>query len=105
MTVQIDLSVAVGLLVSIVGAFWALAKIMLAQNQRHIDDKFNGIAETLSKQDDGSRRIERELMDLKAELPRDYVRREDNNRVIGGLNASIDNLRLTIERALLMRQP
>ena len=59
------------------------------------------LATTLRAQDEGTRRIERELMDLKAELPRDYVRREDHNRVIGAVHLSIDNLRLTIERFML----
>lgn len=101
MTLQVDFAWMVGLLVTIVGAFWAMAKLLLAQSQRHIDAQFKAISETLSRQDEGTRRIERELMDLKAELPRDYVRREDHNRVVGSIQVAIDNLRLTFERAFL----
>lgn len=100
MTIQIEFSYVIGLLITIVGGFWAMAKLLVAQSQKHIDAQFKTIGDTLSKQDEGTRRIERELMDLKAELPRDYVRREDHNRVVGSIHLSIDNLRLTIERAI-----
>ena len=100
MTVQLELTWIVGVLIINMGAFWGLAKLLLSQSQKHIDEQFKAIAATLKSQDDSARRIERELMELKAELPRDYVRREDHNRVIGAVHLSIDNLRLTVERAI-----
>lgn len=103
MTVTLELYHVVTLVLAIIGAFWGLAKMLVAQSQRHIDLQFKTIGDKLTSQDDSSRRIERELMELKAELPRDYVRREDHNRVVAGIQVSIDNLRLTIERALLQR--
>lgn len=103
MTLQLELTYLIGFVVTVIGAFWGMAKMLLSQSQAHIDKQFEAIASTLLKQDDVSRRIERELMDLKAELPRDYVRREDHNRVIGGVHLSLDNLRLTIERFMLDR--
>jgi hypothetical protein len=102
--IQVDFTYVVSLFLGIAGAFWGLARMLLAQSQKHIDEKFKGIAETLRGQDDAWRRIERDVMDLRAELPRDYVRREDHNRVIGAIHVSIDNLRLTIERHLLERR-
>jgi uncharacterized protein YktB (UPF0637 family) len=100
MTLQIDLWHAVGLLITIMGAFFGMAKALLSQSQQHIDKQFSAIATTLKAQDDTSRRVERELLELKAELPRDYVRREDHTRVIAGVQLSIENLRLTVERAM-----
>jgi hypothetical protein len=100
MTLQIDLWHAVGLLMTILGAFFGMAKSLLGQSQKHIDTQFSSISATLKTQDDTSRRVERELLELKAELPRDYVRREDHTRVIASLQLSIDNLRLTVERAM-----
>jgi len=103
MNVTLELYHVVTLLIAIIGAFWGLAKMLAAQSQSHIDQQFRAITDKLTNQDDSARRIERELMELKAELPRDYVRREDHNRVIASIQISIDNLRLTIERALLER--
>lgn len=103
MILKLELYHVLVLVFTIVGAFWGLAKMLVAQSQRHIDEQFKAIAQTLAQQDSSSRRIERELMELKAELPRDYVRREDHNRVVAAIQVSIDNLRLTIERALLER--
>lgn len=101
MTVQFEVQWLIGMLITVVGAFWAMAKMLLSQSQQHIDKQFAVISKTLQSQDDAARRIERDLMDLKVELPRDYVRREDHNRVIGSVHLSIDNLRLTIERFML----
>lgn len=103
MTVSLELYHVIMLVLTIVGAFWGLAKMLVNQSQRHIDAQFKAITDKLAGQDDSARRIERELMELKAELPRDYVRREDHNRVVAAIQVSIDNLRLTIERALLER--
>lgn len=104
MKIEIEFSYVIATLMSVAGLWWGMAKMMLAQSQRHIDAQFESIAKTLKQQDEGARRIERELMELKAELPRDYVRREDNTRVIASLQVSIDNLRLTVERAITLRQ-
>ncbi len=104
MKIEVEFTYVVTTLIALAGLWWGMAKMMLAQSQKHIDAQFEAIGRTLQNQDDGSRRIERELMELKAELPREYVRREDNTRVIAGVQVSIDNLRLTVERAITMRQ-
>lgn len=103
MKVEVELSWAIGLLVTNLGAFWGLGKMMLAQSQRHIDEKFSAIAKTLEGQDQGTRRLERDLLELRAELPDKYVRREDHNRVIGAIQVSIDNVSLKIDRAMFER--
>lgn len=103
MILQVELSQVIGLGLTFVAAFWGLAKMLIVQSQRHIDAQFGVINNTLKTQDEGNRRIERDLMELKAELPRDYVRREDQNRRDGITQVSIDNLRLTIERFMLER--
>jgi hypothetical protein len=101
--VQAEVTWVVGVVLTIIGAYWALAKMLIGQSQAHIDTQFKAITQTLKAQDEGNRRIERDLMELKAELPRDYVRREDQNRRDGITQVSIDNLRLTIERFMLER--
>lgn len=100
MKVELEMYQALILLITITGAFWGMAKMLLSQSKDHIDEQFKVIALTLKGQTDDSRRLERELLELKAELPRDYVRRTDHDRVIASLQVSLDNLRLTIERVM-----
>lgn len=103
MKLEIELWQVVTVLIAVTGGFWGMAKLLLSQSQKHIDEQFKAIAATLRGQSEDSRRLERELLDLKAELPREYVRRGDHDRVIGSVMLSIENLRLTIERALTQR--
>lgn len=103
MTLQLDITYLITLAIGIVGAFWGLAKMLLAQTQRHIDDRLGTLADGMRAQDEGARRIERDLMELRAELPRDYVRREDHTRTVAAIQVAIDNLRLTVERAIFER--
>ena len=103
MTFQIDLMQALGLAATILGGYWFLAKLLVVQAQKHIDKQFEVITKTLAAQTSNTLHIERELMALKAELPREYVRREDNTRVIATVQVSIDNLRLTLERLMMER--
>lgn len=105
MTLQVEFGYVVSLFVAVVGAFWGMAKLLLAQSTKHIDEKFKGISDTLRSQDESSRRVERELMDHKTYVAREYVRREDHTRVFGSVQVSIENLRLSIERLLEKRGP
>ena len=91
----------------ILGAFWGVAKMMLTQQQKALDEKFSAndekfkaINTRLSTQDESDRRIEHQLNELRVEMPRDYVRREDFTRVIASFELKVDALRLTIERAM-----
>jgi hypothetical protein len=101
MSINVDLAWLISLIVTILGGFWAMAKLLLSQSQKHQDAQFESIKGALKQQDEGSRHIERQLMDLKAELPRDYVRREDHTRAIATVQVALDNLRLTIERFMI----
>jgi hypothetical protein len=98
--------------IALLSAFWGLGKLLMWQFQRALKVQFDAIGETLKgqnaefedikrrleKQEDSDKALERELMALRAELPRDYVRREDFTRVIASFEVKVDNLRLTIER-------
>ncbi len=98
----ISLMVTLGL--AICGAFWGLARMMMAQAKGQIDGQFTQIAEQfkkvndhLTKQDDSTRRLERELLEFRAELPRDYVRREDYVQAIAIITTKIDGVMLRME--------
>jgi hypothetical protein len=107
MTVSLELWQLITLLFAVVSAFWAIARLLMAQAQRNIDEKFRGIGEHMKGQDESSRRLERDLMELKAELPRDYVRREDYTQAIATIMTKIDAMTLRVEamfRDLITKQ-
>lgn len=105
MKIELDLWQAIILISMTMGAFWGMAKMLMAQSNRSLDEKFKEIKERLDTQDDSERRMERQIADMRAELPREYVRRDDFLRAIAGFDVRVDQLRLTIERALLERKP
>ena len=100
MTINIDTWQLVSLLITVAGGFWALAKMLLNGAKQSIDEKFKAMGDHMRNQDDSSRRLERDLMELKAELPRDYVRREDYTQAIATIMTKIDAMTLRIEAAL-----
>lgn len=104
LNVTLDLWQLGGFVAAIVGAFWAMAKVAGRQLMANLDDRFKHLNDQLEARAVDSRRLERELLDLKAELPREYVRREDFNRVQATIEVKIDNVRLLIERLLIQRE-
>lgn len=108
MTVSFDAWQLVTLVIAIAGGFWALAKMLLNGAKQSIDEKFKAMGEHMKNQDDSSRRLERDLMELKAELPRDYVRREDYTQAIATIMTKIDAMTLRVEamfRDLITKGP
>lgn len=110
MILTIDLWQAVSILITIMGAFWGIGKMLMAQGAKRRDDQYEQIKEKLGQigarldgQDESDRRLERQMGDMRAELPREYVRRDDFVRAISGFDVRVDQLRLTIERALYER--
>lgn len=100
MTFSLELWHVVLLASMLISAFWALARMMITASQKSIDEKFTAVAEGLKSQDETNRRLERDLMELKAELPRDYVRRADYNQAIATIMTKIDHVALRVESAI-----
>ena len=100
MKVEVEVWQLLTLAGTIVGAFWGVAKMLIAAMQRSIDEKFQAVQSGLKSQDDTNRRLERDLMELKAELPRDYVRREDYTQAIATIMTKIDHVAMRMERAI-----
>lgn len=110
MILTIDLWQAVSLLGAMLGAMWAIGKMLIAQVAKRrdeqleqINDRLGQLGKRLDGQDESDRRLERQMGDMRAELPREYVRRDDFVRAISGFDVRVDQLRLTIERALYER--
>ena len=105
MTLQIELwqliSLVATLLVGLITAFGALVKLLLNQHQRHQDRRFDDI-EVAAKEESGQwQRIERELLKMQADMPLNYVRREDYIRGQSIIEAKLDGLATKIENAQL----
>jgi bacterioferritin (cytochrome b1) len=116
---QLELWHLVLLALSILGGYWALTKIIASQFQRSLDERFEAQAAALkaqadqlnqrldvldaaSKQDVGQwQRVERELLNLKAELPLHYVRREDYVQAVATIMSKLDSMALRFENILL----
>lgn len=123
MTIQIELwallTFLVGLLLSFLGAVFGGGKILLAQvekrlderfqaqersrveSQRHLDAQLKAIEAARRDESIQWQRVERELLTLKAELPRDFVMRDDYVRNQTVIEAKLDALALRWENAQL----
>jgi hypothetical protein len=76
MTLQVDLWQLVWLLVSFIGFAVGAGKLLLRQVEKRLDGRFAAL-DAASKE---WRRMEREWLEWRADLPLQYVRREDWGR-------------------------
>ena len=119
MTSNLELWHLVLLALSVLGGYWALTKIIAAQFQRGLDERFSaqdkaleanhrslagrldGI-ETVNRADAAQwQRVERELLKMQADMPLHYVRREDYIRGQSVIEAKLDALGSKLETAQL----
>lgn len=108
MTLVLDLGNLMAVAAAFVGALWALVKVIAMQQDKALENRFKGLGESLdgvkagmAREQETTQRLERELLQFKAELPRDYVRREDFIRAVATIETKIDNMALRMERAML----
>ncbi|WP_147474050.1 hypothetical protein AAHN93_14635 [Vandammella animalimorsus] len=108
MTLEIEFTWLVGLLITIFGAAAGVGKLLLAQHQKHQDAKFaaleragQGMQASLHKRLDGIeisqkeesvrvQKLEREFLVFKAELPMTYLQRTDHIRSESVTQARLD---------------
>lgn len=105
MSIQVDFWQMVMLLLAFLGASAGAGKLLLNQMQSHLDQRFTHFDGRLKSVDFANkqearewRRVEREVLELKAELPRSYVRREDYIRGQTVLEHKLDALANKMER-------
>lgn len=108
MIVDVDLSHVSGAAVGLGGAFWAMGKMLLLQTQKQIEAQFKLLNEHIAAQDKKiseldltNRRIEREVMELKVDLPKNYVRREDYVQAVAMIMTKLDALQLYFQTTVL----
>jgi len=119
MILELQLWHLISLLLSFFGFVVGTAKYLLAQTekrqndkdiaqdsrwqetQRHMDTRLLAIEAALKEVNGEWTRLERELLKLKAELPVEYVRREDYVRGQAVLEAKLDALYSKLETLLI----
>lgn len=96
-TIQLELWHIITLLLTFLGASAGVGKMLLSTHLKHFDERFDAIDkhakdrfDALDKQAAEWHLLERDLMKLKADLPAQYVRREDYIRGQTTLEAKID---------------
>lgn len=102
------LAASASILASLVAAGFGLLRVLMRQldnrfaaqelareeGRKHWDARFAAIEES-------TRTLEREHLELRAELPKDYVRREDSIRETAVVHAKLDALATRIEMLAL----
>ncbi|MGA0610552.1 hypothetical protein [Caldimonas sp. KR1-144] len=110
--IQIELWQLITLLITLLLAFFgavaAAGKMLLDQTGRSLDERFTKLQDQLDEIQEANReeakqwkRVERELMELKAELPQRFVMREDYVRGQSVVEAKLDGLAVRIENLQL----
>lgn len=105
MTITLEqLGIVVGVLAAMGGAMWALGRLLVAQFTKLLDTRFQGQDEkfdALVRGQEAERgnwqRIEHDLLELRAELPVSYVRREDYVRGQTVIEAKLDAIHVRVE--------
>ena len=110
MKIELELWHVITLLIAMVGAYAAIAQMLMSQYTKRIDERFVAVAEQISglgrqgqKYADDVLKLERELAGLRVEMMRDYTRREDHNAAIASIRIGLDNMSLRIESVLLKK--
>lgn len=112
MSLSIDFWQLIGLLISglgaVFGVVWGVVKVALTQAQRHQDTSHAQLIQRLETIEKANQteagqwhRIEREILQLKSELPLNYVRREDYVQAVATIMAKLDAMSLRFENILL----
>ena len=103
------------IILALIAAGWALVSIIVSQFTKRLDERFTGQEELRKQREaaldirfkalekfigdegDGWRKVERELLELKAALPLQYLRREDAIRQEVVIHSKLDALAAKID--------
>lgn len=101
--VQLEVWHLVSLLLAFFGAVWAFGKTLMTQSMRQLDARFDNINKSRTEEriewtyrfnmmEQSKVAHEREMMQLKADMPINYIRREDHIRFETGVTGKLDGL-------------
>lgn len=111
MSVELIVSIVIAV-ATVLSGYWALATLVVAQFERRLDERFASQEEArregrkafdarFARMEGKQDLLERDVLGLKADLPTNYVRREDWVRNQSIVEAKLDALALRIENVLL----
>ena len=91
----------------ILASTWTVVGWLVNRLQSALTTRLDGLGKSLERESAKIDRVEKSFLELKAELPREYVRREDHIRYSAIIEAKVDGhaqalqtLTLKIQRAL-----
>ncbi|MBG6248251.1 MULTISPECIES: hypothetical protein [Symbiopectobacterium] len=90
MKIEVEFWQLVGLLLVFLGFVFAAGKILLAQIELRLNERFGALEQGRSQSEKGWQRLEREFLEFRADLPVTYVRREDYIRGQTVIEAKLD---------------
>ncbi|OCA56207.1 hypothetical protein [Photorhabdus namnaonensis] len=97
MTLQIEFWAAVGFLLSFLGFIFGIAKWLFSKAEERQEERHTSLEQALKNSVDNWSQLEREFMQFKADLPLNYVRREDYIRGQTVIEAKLDALYSKLE--------
>lgn len=97
MKVELELWQLITLLIAFFGGVAGFGKLLLGQFEKRLDERFKGLEDGHHKALD----VERQLLMLRADLPLQYVRREDYVRNQTVIEAKLDAVASKIENLQL----
>lgn len=102
MIVEFNLANLIFVLIALIGAFWALVKIIIGQYEKSLDTRFKSLSITLESAQATTYQLEKEFLLFRAEIPRTYLRRDDYMReaqiLRESISAEISPIRLSVNR-------
>ncbi len=97
MILELEAYQAIGLAITIIGSIYASGKSFFSRFETVLKERDDGLKDELSKlsnqmsrESEAIRKLDREVLILKGELPRDYVAKEDFIRSFTVVEAKLD---------------
>ncbi|EAA7373022.1 hypothetical protein QG78_001961 [Salmonella enterica subsp. enterica] len=90
MTIQVEFWTLVGFLISFIGAICGLARWLFSNAEARQAARFMSLEQTMKETATRWSTLEREFLEFRAQLPVDYVRREDYIRGQTVIEAKLD---------------
>lgn len=99
MTVELDVYQTIGLVITIAGSIFGAGKAFFGRVESSMRERDDGLkseicklGDSIDKEADTVKKLEREMMELKVQLPEKYLTREDYNRHYTVIDAKLDKL-------------
>ena len=103
MTLELEGYQAIMLAITIGGSIFGAGKAFFGRIETSLKDRDDGLKaeiakvnDNVSKESEAIRQLDREILKLKAEVPREYVAKEDFVRSFTGVEAKIDAVQTTL---------